>query len=109
MLRESKIQNIDGLIRDHRDLLLANFGIKGITRSKFKEQIVMDIIDSLAGNLQDNIVLFFERLLLAYCDDNQFKPFLNSEIKQFINEEQGYIMAKTMMSNYMDKAMVVVS
>lgn len=94
VVSEAKVSLVDLKIEDELNVLLASFGLRGIMHSSLKESAVLKIIDSLNGDLLDNIELFFNELEMYYLSDAQFKQFRTAQVKKFISEEQGYITAK---------------
>ena len=62
MVNEAKLKLVDSKIEDNLDILLASFGLYGIVRSELKMKKIVEILESLSGDLTSNISLFFEEL-----------------------------------------------
>ncbi|MCD5422923.1 hypothetical protein [Limosilactobacillus fermentum] len=90
---DTKARLVDVKIEDNLDILLASFGLKGIIKSSLKASLVEEIIQSLTGDIMDNIDLFFEELEEYYISDPQFRQFRLGQIRKYIFEERGYVTA----------------
>lgn len=93
-MKSAKATLIDNLIKENEDILLASFDLRGIAKSKFKSQKIMEIIKSLSGDSIDNVQLFFEELHEFYVNDKQFIGFSEEQIAKFIENERSFIMVK---------------
>lgn len=94
MVNEAKLKLVDSKIEDNLDILLASFGLYGIVRSELKMKKIVEVLESLSGDLTSNISLFFEELEFYYAKDIQFKRFPIHEIQNFIAEERSYILSQ---------------
>lgn len=91
---DTKARLIDVKIEDNLDILLASFGLKGILKSDLKFNVIKEIVQSLKGDVMDNIDLFFEELKEYYISDSQFRQFRLGQIRKYIFEERGYVTAQ---------------
>lgn len=91
---DTKARLVDVKIEDNLDILLASFGLKGILKSDLKFNVIKEIVQSLKGDVMDNIDLFFEELEEYYISDSQFRQFRLGQIRKYIFEERGYITAQ---------------
>lgn len=91
---DTKARLVDVKIEDNLDILLASFGLKGILKSDLKFNVIKEIVQSLKGDVMDNIDLFFEELKEYYISDSQFRQFRLGQIRKYIFEERGYVTAQ---------------
>lgn len=93
-MQTSKVNLIDQKIKDNVDILLSSFGIQGLLKSQLKFRKIEEIINSLSGEMVNNIDLFYDELREYYYSDKQFKDFRTYQIEKFISDERNYVMAR---------------
>lgn len=93
-MQTPKVNLIDQMIEDNINVLLSSFGIQGLLKSQLKFQKIEEIINSLSGEMVDNIDLFYDELREYYFSDNQFINFRTYQIEKFISDERNYVMAR---------------